>query len=113
MGGFDIYYTRIRGQIIDLFRGRTYRNLGHAKILVTIGLLRSAVSSVAFGGRILVGEVIDHLRVELLNGLGLATAGIAAGTPAGSTGSAGTTTGVRGGLGAGSRLGLRLLSVEL
>lgn len=96
---------------------RNLRDLRHAKILVTVGLLGSAVSSVAVGRRILVGEVINHLRVKLLNGLGLATAGIAAGiavgTLAGSTSGAGTATGVSGGLSAGSGLGLRLLDDAL
>lgn len=60
----------------------TYRNLGHSEVLTTVGDLRGSGvdwgGGLGLGGGVLVGEVVDHLSIELLNRLGLATAGVAA-----------------------------------
>lgn len=89
----------------------TYRDLGHAGVLTAVGLSGAVDSAVALGGDVLVGEVIDHLSVELLGGLGLATTSVAA--LARGLGSTATTTGTAGGLGGSRRLRLSLLSDAL
>lgn len=65
----------------DVASGRRLRDLSHAEVLAAVGLRSSTVNgSVALGGSILVttSEVVDHFSIELLDGLGLATAGVAA-----------------------------------
>ena len=85
----------------------TYRDLGHAGILAAVGLGGAVDRAIALSGSVLVGEVINHLRVELLGGLGLATTSVAA--LARGLGSTATATGAAGGLGSSRRLGLGLL----
>lgn len=65
----------------DVVSGRRLRDLSHAEVLARVGLRSSTINgSVALGGSILIttGEVVNHFGIELLDGLGLATAGVAA-----------------------------------
>lgn len=90
----------------------THRDLGHTEVLATVGLRSSAVDggSVASRGTLTTSKVVNHLGIELLDALGLSTAGVAAATTT-TTGS--SSLGVSrlvssGGLG----LGLLLLAIQ-
>ena len=103
----QIYCALVRDEPICQGLRSTYRDLGHAGILAAVGLGGAVDRAIALSGSVLVGEVINHLRVELLGGLGLATTSIAA--LARGLGSTATATGAAGGLGSSRRLGLGLL----
>lgn len=68
--------------------GRHLRDLSHTKVLTAVGLGSSTIRrSVALDRGILrtTSEIVDHLSIELLNGLGLTTAGVAAPAALGTT----------------------------
>lgn len=98
-------------QITAVLKIGTYRNLGHAKILISVGLLSGAVGGIAVGRCVLVGKVVDHLSVELLHGLGLTTTSVA--TLATSAGGTVTATRSGGRLCGSGRLRLGLLTIKV
>ena len=90
----------------------------HANVLVVGGLSDIAVDGSSLGGRCVGSKVVNHLSVELLNGLGLSAAGVTTASTGGAVATARTlfgsssVLGVLLGLGrGGSGLGTRLLTV--